>query len=81
MKSVVDKQCAEWLHNEYARFLRPETLFGEKFESYLNAPKKRTPIKKPHREGWYEDSYLSAARKWADDDWIDHRSFGSDVCQ
>lgn len=37
-KTVIDKKCAEWLNGEMAKYLRPETLFGGKFESYLNAP-------------------------------------------
>lgn len=37
-KMVIDKKCAEWLNNrDMAQYLRPETLFGQKFESYLNA--------------------------------------------
>lgn len=37
-KTVIDKKCAEWLGDEkMERYLRPETLFGTKFESYLNA--------------------------------------------
>lgn len=34
--TVIDKKCAEWLGTEWEKFLRPETLFGPKFESYLN---------------------------------------------
>lgn len=38
IKLVIDKKCAEWLNNPtMAGYLRPETLFGTKFESYLNA--------------------------------------------
>lgn len=38
IKLVIDKKCAEWLHNpSMSEYLRPETLFGPKFESYLNA--------------------------------------------
>lgn len=38
IKLVIDKKCAEWLNNrDMAKYLRPETLFGPKFESYLNA--------------------------------------------
>ena len=37
-KAVIDKKYAEWNGTEMARFLRPETLFGPKFDSYLNAP-------------------------------------------
>lgn len=36
-KVVIDKKCAEWLGTEFEQYLRPETLFGTKFESYLNA--------------------------------------------
>lgn len=36
-KSVIDKKCAEWIGTEYEKYLRPETLFGTKFEGYLNA--------------------------------------------
>jgi predicted phage replisome organizer/uncharacterized phage protein (TIGR02220 family) len=35
-KKVIDNKSAEWLGTEFEKFLRPETLFGTKFESYLN---------------------------------------------
>ena len=36
-KTVIDKKTAEWLNDpKMNKFLRPETLFGTKFESYLN---------------------------------------------
>lgn len=35
-KHVIDVKCAEWLNTEFEKFLRPETLFGSKFENYLN---------------------------------------------
>ena len=35
--TVIDKKVSEWLNDEkMCKFLRPETLFGTKFESYLN---------------------------------------------
>ena len=37
-KIVIDKKCAEWLGTDFAQYLRPVTLFGTKFEAYLNAP-------------------------------------------
>lgn len=37
-KTVIDKKCAEWKGSDMEKYLRPETLFGTKFESYLNAP-------------------------------------------
>ncbi len=36
-KKVIDNKCAEWIGTEWEKYLRPETLFGTKFESYLNA--------------------------------------------
>lgn len=36
-KTVIDKKCAEWIGTEYEKYIRPETLFGTKFEGYLNA--------------------------------------------
>lgn len=36
-KKVIDSKIREWLGNEKMNlYLRPETLFGSKFESYLN---------------------------------------------
>lgn len=35
-KTVIDKKCADWTNTEWEKYLRPETLFGTKFESYLN---------------------------------------------
>lgn len=40
-KAVIDKKCGEWLSNsKMEQYLRPETLFGTKFEGYLNAKAK-----------------------------------------
>lgn len=35
-KLVIDKMSNEWLNTDMQKYLRPETLFGTKFESYLN---------------------------------------------
>ena len=35
-KEVIDKKSKEWLGTNMERYLRPDTLFGTKFESYLN---------------------------------------------
>lgn len=34
--TVIDKKCMEWINCDMKIYLRPETLFGSKFESYLN---------------------------------------------
>lgn len=36
-KTVIDKKAEEWTGTEFEKYLRPETLFGTKFEAYLNA--------------------------------------------
>lgn len=41
-KTVIDKKCAEWRGTDMEKYLRPETLFGTKFEGYLNAKTGRT---------------------------------------
>lgn len=38
--TVIDKKCAEWKGTDMEKYLRPETLFGSKFEGYLNAKTK-----------------------------------------
>jgi uncharacterized phage protein (TIGR02220 family) len=35
-KKVIDNKVREWKRTEWEKYLRPETLFGTKFESYLN---------------------------------------------
>ena len=37
-KQVIDNKCNDWLRDQKMKeYLRPETLFGTKFESYLNS--------------------------------------------
>lgn len=52
-KTVIDKKCADWLTDpKMEQYLRPETLFGTKFESYLNA---KVTNKKPVNTGMNEE--------------------------
>lgn len=42
---VIDIKTAEWLHDPHmSKYLRPATLFGSKFESYLNQKSIKTTI-------------------------------------
>lgn len=51
-KAVIDTMSTEWSHDpKMSVYLRPETLFGTKFESYLNRPKK---TRKENRYAAYE---------------------------
>lgn len=45
-KTVIDKKAKEWLGTDMERYLRPETLFGNKFEGYLN----QTIVDKPSKQ-------------------------------
>ena len=33
---VIDNKWKEWKNTEWEKYMRPETLFGNKFENYLN---------------------------------------------
>lgn len=35
-KQVIDNMVKDWSGTKYAKYLRPETLFGTKFDGYLN---------------------------------------------
>jgi uncharacterized phage protein (TIGR02220 family) len=61
-KKVIDKKSAEWIGTEMEKFLRPETLFGTKFESYLNQQ-----INKEDSNGktkYKTDDHLSGIKEW-----------------
>lgn len=60
-KLVIDKKCLEWLGTEWAKYLKPDTLFGNKFEGYLNA---NTVVKKADKND-YNDfmAQLAAIRE------------------
>lgn len=51
-KTVIDKKCAEWIGDpKMEKYLRPETLFGTKFEGYLNAKVSRQAARPQTRIG------------------------------
>ena len=58
-KKVISNKCTEWMGTEWEKFLRPETLFGTKFENYLNAP--------PRRAGQKASPYHFMEREKEDD--------------
>ena len=41
-KTVIDKMCVKWTGTKWEEYLRPQTLFGGNFESYLNKEVKQT---------------------------------------
>ena len=40
--SVINKKYKEWKDTEREKYVRPETLFGDKFEAYVNQKEKRS---------------------------------------
>lgn len=46
-KTVITKKAKEWQGTDMAQYLRPETLFGTKFEGYLNQPEVRNNRRSP----------------------------------
>jgi uncharacterized phage protein (TIGR02220 family) len=51
--AVIDKKVAEWKGTDMERYLRPETIFGPKFEGYLNQsiPNAANPPEVNYEEG------------------------------
>lgn len=53
-KAVISKKAKEWQNTDMAQYLRPETLFGTKFEGYLNQPEvknnRRSPLSRAEQE-------------------------------
>lgn len=53
-KTVITKKAKEWQGTDMAQYLRPETIFGTKFEGYLNQPEvrnnRRSPISRAEQE-------------------------------
>ena len=56
-KHVVNVKTREWTGTDYEKFLRPETLFGPKFENYVN----QKPIKKDNVPEWSKPDYKEIA--------------------
>lgn len=60
-KRVIDKKTEEWLHDKgMCKYLRPETLFGTKFEGYLNQKEMKQPVKPKYDEYQEERKVVSS---------------------
>lgn len=60
-KKVIDIKTAEWRETDNDKYLRPETLFGTKFESYLN--QKSRPTLEEAGEAWIKHMEEKEARE------------------
>ncbi len=54
-KEVIDKKCVEWMNTDMQKYLRPETLFGTKFEGYLNQQVTKKVTSNPFIEALMEE--------------------------
>lgn len=61
-KKVIDIKSNDWIGTDMAKFFRPETLFGNKFDGYLN----QVPIKKQAPVG-------SRVPEWAKEEYDDNK--------
>lgn len=59
-KTVIDHKVAEWKGTEWEKFLRPSTLFGSKFEGYLNQREEQKQAKKTAFSNFAEREYDKA---------------------
>lgn len=64
-EKVIDFKCKQWLNNEEMnKYLRPETLFGGKFERYLNEAPAR-----PKQQGASGQSVADKMKELFGSDW------------
>ena len=56
-KAVIDKKAAQWMGGDMEKYLRPETLFGSKFESYLNEREAQQRNKNPFLDYTHKTNY------------------------
>jgi len=54
-KTVIKNKVADWKKTEWEKYLRPETLFGTKFESYLNQKQQPKTTSNPYADMLRED--------------------------
>lgn len=69
-KKVINKKTAEWKGTDMEKYLRPETLFGTKFESYLNQ-REAKPKEDMINHNYSEDYFEQRRRKAIEEMWND----------
>ena len=71
-KTVINKKYDEWMGTEYQKYLRPITLFGTKFESYLNQLDGK--CKKENKDDEFFKELRGAMYEQAGNSEIDHNN-------
>lgn len=69
-KTVIDAKCDQWLGTKMQEYLRPETLFGTKFESYLNSkPCECNRFDKPNVPTYQSQGYTKSSNAQKEECW------------
>jgi uncharacterized phage protein (TIGR02220 family) len=63
-KTVINKKAKEWIRTDQAKYLRPETLFGNKFEGYLNQRERGEAVETSRRA----DNHHGIRTSYTDDE-------------
>lgn len=65
LMAVIDFKCSEWVGTDQAQYLRPETLFGNKFEGYLLAASTAKHGKQSAHTDFDKREYTEHIPDWA----------------
>jgi uncharacterized phage protein (TIGR02220 family) len=67
--TVIDKKVNEWIDTDMQKFLRPETLFSNKFEGYLNQKIIKSRGNVPQKGNFAQRPYDEETLKKLDGSW------------
>lgn len=55
-ETVIKNKCSEWMGTDMEKYLRPKTLFGNNFESYLNQKVSKENLNTENVPDWYKNT-------------------------
>lgn len=55
-ETVIKNKCSEWMGTDMEKYLRPKTLFGNNFESYLNQKVSKENSNIDKVPDWYKNT-------------------------
>lgn len=55
-ETVIKNKCSEWMGTDMEKYLRPKTLFGSNFESYLNQKVSKEKSNTENVPDWYKNT-------------------------
>ena len=55
-ETVIKNKCSEWMGTDMEKYLRPKTLFGNNFESYLNQKVSKENSNTENVPDWYKNT-------------------------